>query len=1370
MALTITPANTHNSTSAGTTWTSLQLGVTFAVGDILVIILAADNAGASGSATNVAALSNATGFGSISEQQNAVFDNGAASAGSEIAIITAECTSARASTDTVQINFTNSVTSKAAVFWKVSTDVAAERAVILSSGVNTGSTTGTPTVTSGTIPVGGAVIGGIANETNAAVTADGDATNGSWSSQQTATGNTGTLLTSMRVASQYKIQTTTASTQTYNPTMTSCDTIAGWISFGVKATPTPNPIAVPITVPAAEGRAGSTVSVAAAIAVPITVPAVTGQGGATGSPDALAVVATLPAVEARAGSAPTAVPIAVPVTFPAFEAQAGSRRSVSPISIAIKKPYTRGGTRYMYPMSSAGGWGGTTVNEAISMPHGDLDSGQSFNPTESGGDGGIYVSADGTKLWIYADNVDIIYRYTLATPYSIASGSPSYDSVSKDISADVTDGNGFTFAPDGLTFYVLDVDGLHSFEMSGAFDITTAVHTDLYTEPAGSGATLPRGFTFNDDGTLLYWIRDNEMLERATLSVAWDITTAVLDEQRLIDTVSAQSWGGIAIYPDGITMLLFADGATTAILTLHEPWSIADAEGLFNFTHPSGGASQIQVDFDNMRYYTFESGTVRRYTIDDTSNAQQYVVFTPAAYPREGYVQAIPSDTVASFNMSNSPAAFDHPATDVIVRVYAERVNFTDDTVAMSVHLANSGDTVPITTTDVIVPAGGNSSGQIYEVTLRSLVTQLAQKSAWDAAFLFLSFSWVTTGGVDSSARLRVYAVEVEYDYFLSTQDEFVSAGVGATPAPDPAQLVITLPAVTATANGDATANPDAIPLVATLPAVEAQAGSTLSVDPIAVPITVPAAEGQGGAGAFPATMSLPITLPAVEAQSGSTPAPAAIAVVATLPAVDAQAGSTVAVSPIATPITLPAVSAGAGAVPTPSPTDLVITIPAATPSAGATPAPSPIPLVATIPAVTAQAGATTSPSPIPVVVTIPQATPQAGATPAVAPTSVVITVPAAEARAGSTPAVSPIATVITMPAAEGQAGATVSPAAVALAVTVPQASAQSGVSATPDPIALAVTVPAAEVRAGSTVSPAVLATVITIPQATPASGSTTTPSPIAVPITVPQATPGAGASPPTSPIAVPITLPAAQTQAGAGPTPSPIAVPITMPAAAGQAGSTVTPAQIDVVLTMPAVSASGGTASTANPSPIALVITLPAAEARAGATASPVTLQLAITLQAAAPQAGSTVVVQVIAMPVTMPAVTGQGGATALPTPVSVVTDIPSTTQHVGAGPTPTPIVATITIPTPQLEAGSTIAVDTLMTEIVLPAVLAQGFDFAVPDAPYTSDDYPGPRTSDVVERDDYSTGGYQQTQHTTDEYPGPRQTAGYPGPRRSG
>ena len=229
--MTISCINAVNnySITASTTFTT-SLNTNFSVGDMLVVFVGADNAGASGVVGNIVSMTG-TGFDTFIRRRNDVYDPGSASTGVEIAIFTATCITDRLSTDTVTINFTNSTGSKVALGYKVSSS---NQGILnfSTSGANVGSATATPTVTTSIIATNNLVIAGLAAETNANLTAgDTDTINGTWSSVTNGTANTGTLLTSIRMSTQYKIQTTAFSTQTFNPTQPASDCIAAWMSI-----------------------------------------------------------------------------------------------------------------------------------------------------------------------------------------------------------------------------------------------------------------------------------------------------------------------------------------------------------------------------------------------------------------------------------------------------------------------------------------------------------------------------------------------------------------------------------------------------------------------------------------------------------------------------------------------------------------------------------------------------------------------------------------------------------------------------------------------------------------------------------------------------------------------------------------------------------------------------------------------------------------------------------------------------------------------------------------------------------------------------------------------------------------------------------
>lgn len=226
MALTGTNRGTATDATAGTTFAIVPAS-NFAANSFGVLCVAADNAG-SGGATTVMPATITDSVGNLwTRRQNAIYDPGAASAGVDTGIYTAPI-----STLTTAANITITWAGAASVASQVSTltEFVASVGVpdYVTGGVGTGAASAVPTVTTGSITSGDAVVGMGGAESGNTWVADADATNGAWSTMQAAAAGTG--LTGMSITSQFKIVTGTA-TQTYNPTLTSADQILSWIQI-----------------------------------------------------------------------------------------------------------------------------------------------------------------------------------------------------------------------------------------------------------------------------------------------------------------------------------------------------------------------------------------------------------------------------------------------------------------------------------------------------------------------------------------------------------------------------------------------------------------------------------------------------------------------------------------------------------------------------------------------------------------------------------------------------------------------------------------------------------------------------------------------------------------------------------------------------------------------------------------------------------------------------------------------------------------------------------------------------------------------------------------------------------------------------------
>lgn len=230
MAITGTDRGTGTNNTSATTFT-LSPASNFAAGSWAVIVIAANNANTSGTAYSTFTVTDS--LGNVWRRRiSPLYDPGAANAGVEGGIFTTDMNAGVLTTGTtITVTFNVASTAEAWTLMEIVPTSAMFAIDYVTGGVNTGAASTTPTVTTSSITSGDIVIGGLFNEqgTGQTVTGDADATNGSWSTQQTA--EIGTTAAGMTVSSQRKVVTATA-TQTFNPTLgTSSDVILGWIAL-----------------------------------------------------------------------------------------------------------------------------------------------------------------------------------------------------------------------------------------------------------------------------------------------------------------------------------------------------------------------------------------------------------------------------------------------------------------------------------------------------------------------------------------------------------------------------------------------------------------------------------------------------------------------------------------------------------------------------------------------------------------------------------------------------------------------------------------------------------------------------------------------------------------------------------------------------------------------------------------------------------------------------------------------------------------------------------------------------------------------------------------------------------------------------------
>ena len=224
----VTARGTSGHNTSATSFTLSPSG-NFAAGSWAVLCLAVDNSEAAGVAHTTLTVTDSLG-NTWTRRQSPLRTAAGQNFGVEGAIFTTPMAGGTLQSSTViTVTFGVNTTAKAWTLWEV---VPGGTLSYVTGGNDApGANTTTPTVTTGSITSGDVVIAACFNErgTAANITADGDSSNGAWSSAQATSVGTSGSNTGQNISSQYKVTTGTG-TQTYNPTLVeSSDVILAYI-------------------------------------------------------------------------------------------------------------------------------------------------------------------------------------------------------------------------------------------------------------------------------------------------------------------------------------------------------------------------------------------------------------------------------------------------------------------------------------------------------------------------------------------------------------------------------------------------------------------------------------------------------------------------------------------------------------------------------------------------------------------------------------------------------------------------------------------------------------------------------------------------------------------------------------------------------------------------------------------------------------------------------------------------------------------------------------------------------------------------------------------------------------------------------------
>ena len=186
---------------------------------------------------------------------------------------------------------------------------------------------------------------------------------------------------------------------------------------------------------------------------------------------------------------------------------------------------------------------------------------QSHSVSTQSGVAGLFFRADGLRAFFTdTGGSDSVHQLNLSTAWDISSASfiQSYS-----VSAKETQPTGLFFRGDGLKMYMTGpvYDTVHEYDLSTAWDISTLTFSQGFSAIFQESGV--RGVFFKPDGLKMYVTGfASDSVHEYDLSTAWDVSTATHSQSF---SMSAQSVNGMAVWFDSVGRRMYAASSTGII-------------------------------------------------------------------------------------------------------------------------------------------------------------------------------------------------------------------------------------------------------------------------------------------------------------------------------------------------------------------------------------------------------------------------------------------------------------------------------------------------------------------------------------------------------------------------------------------------------------------------------------------------------------------------------------------------------------------------------------------------------------------------------------------------------------------------------------
>ena len=270
----------------------------------------------------------------------------------------------------------------------------------------------------------------------------------------------------------------------------------------------------------------------------------------------------------------------------------------------------------------------------------------------------VFLSSDGTKMYVIGTTGDDVNEYSLSTPWNIATA--SYSKVYS-FSARETSAAGIFFRDDGSKMYIIGTssNAVNEFNLSTPWDVATASYVQRFIVSAQGNN--PFAVFFKPDGAKMYVVgySDQEVNEY-TLSTPWSVSTASFTQAYSLSATS-QAPVGLFFKPDGTKMYVSSQSSPVGVLeyALTTPWDVSTSSYSKSFstlpviTAPRGiyfrpdGTNLYVLDSSNDRVLMYDVGGL---DVENQDPAPHALFFKPDG--TKLYIIGQGNDSVIEYNLS----------------------------------------------------------------------------------------------------------------------------------------------------------------------------------------------------------------------------------------------------------------------------------------------------------------------------------------------------------------------------------------------------------------------------------------------------------------------------------------------------------------------------------------------------------------------------------------------------------------------------------------------------------------------------------------------------------------------------------------------